>query len=487
MLFNSYIFVLLFLPVVLIGYFLINRMGRYQLALLFLCMMSFWFYGYFNPKYLGLFIISIVVNFAISKMLIEQKNLLCRRGILVVGVLGNLAGIFYFKYFDFFLENMNTVFGTDFILKKLILPLGISFFTFQQISYLVDSYKGNARVYTFIEYMAFVTFFPQLVAGPIVTHDEIMPQFRDLSKKKVNYENMCIGLYSFSMGLGKKVLLADSFSKVVTVGFNNIEALDSTNAVLIMLAFSLQLYFDFSGYSDMAVGLGKMFNINIIENFNSPFKAKNVADLWNRWHISLNRFLIKYVYIPLGGNRKGIVKTYVNIMVIFFLSGLWHGANWTYIMWGILNGLAVVVYRMTKKYFDKLPEFINTFITFLVFNFTFVFFRAESVRDGIYFLKKIFLFDFGGLLPEINEALGQLLEIRILTRLIPDMILTYIPGFFVYAMVLIGVCGVFLMRNTQEKVTDGVLSKKSLLSTGVILVWCILSFSEVSEFLYFNF
>lgn len=487
MLFNSYIFILLFLPIALIGYFGINRMGRYQMALFFLCIMSLWFYAYFNPKYLLLIGTSILTNFCLSRLILQQKSFALKKGLLIAGVLGNLASIFYFKYFDFFVSNVNGIFKTDFTLRNIILPLGISFFTFQQISYLVDSYKGNIEKYTFIEYVTFVTFFPQLVAGPIVTHDETLPQFRDLDKKKLNYENLCTGLYSFSMGLGKKVLLADSFSKIVSVGFANIEALDSTNAILVMLAYSLQLYFDFSGYSDMAVGLGRMFNIDIIVNFNSPFKSKNVADLWNRWHISLNRFLIKYVYIPLGGSRGSVFKTYVNTLIVFFLSGLWHGANWTFVLWGMLNGIAVVIYRMAKKYFDKLPQIVNIFITFLVFNFTFVYFRAESVHDGTQFLKKVFSGSFGNVLPELSEALTALLEIKILARIVPDSIMMIVPGLFVYAIIIIGLVAVFTMKNTQEKAAQGVVKVKRLLSTWIILVWCILSFSGVSEFLYFNF
>lgn len=487
MLFNSYIFILLFLPIALIGYFGINRMGRYQMALFFLCIMSLWFYAYFNPKYLLLIGTSILTNFCLSRLILQQKSFALKKGLLIAGVLGNLASIFYFKYFDFFVSNVNGIFKTDFTLRNIILPLGISFFTFQQISYLVDSYKGNIEKYTFIEYVTFVTFFPQLVAGPIVTHDETLPQFRDLDKKKLNYENLCTGLYSFSMGLGKKVLLADSFSKIVSVGFANIEALDSTNAILVMLAYSLQLYFDFSGYSDMAVGLGRMFNIDIIVNFNSPFKSKNVADLWNRWHISLNRFLIKYVYIPLGGSRGSVFKTYVNTLIVFFLSGLWHGANWTFVLWGMLNGIAVVIYRMAKKYFDKLPQIVNIFITFLVFNFTFVYFRAESVHDGTQFLKKVFSGSFGSVLPELSEALTALLEIKILARIVPDSIMMIVPGLFVYAIIIIGLVAVFTMKNTQEKAEQGVVKVKRLLSTWIILVWCILSFSGVSEFLYFNF
>lgn len=212
-----------------------------------------------------------------------------------------------------------------------------------------------------------------------------------------------------------------------------------------------------------------------------------MADLWNRWHISLNRFLIKYVYIPLGGSRGSVFKTYVNTLIVFFLSGLWHGANWTFVLWGMLNGIAVVIYRMAKKYFDKLPQIVNTFITFLVFNFTFVYFRAESVHDGTQFLKKVFSGSFGSVLPELSEALTALLEIKILARIVPDSIMMIVPGLFVYAIIIIGLVAVFTMKNTQEKAAQGVVKVKRLLSTWIILVWCILSFSGVSEFLYFNF
>ena len=216
-------------------------------------------------------------------------------------------------------------------------------------------------------------------------------------------------------------------------------------------------------------------------------KSKNVADLWNRWHISLNRFLIKYVYIQLGGRKGSSFKTYVNTMIVFFLSGLWHGANWTFILWGTLNGIALVIYRMNKRYCDKLPQVVNSFITFLIFNFTFVYFRAESVWDGTRFLKKIFACDFGRVLPELSESLNALLEIKILTRIVPEAIMTFVPEVFVYAIIVLGLIAVFFMKNTQEKVALGVINVRRLLATWIVLVWCILSFSGVSEFLYFNF
>ncbi len=487
MLFNSYVFILLFLPLALVGYFSINYCQKYQFALFFLCCMSLWFYAYFNPRYLILIGASIILNYVLSRLIMRGKTVKLKKTLAIIGVMGNLAGIFYFKYLDFFISNINELFSKDFTLTNIVLPLGISFFTFQQISYLVDSYKGEVPEYSFLEYAVFVTFFPQLVAGPIVTHDEIIPQFKNLNNRKINYENLCVGLYSFSMGLAKKVLLADSLSRIVNAGYDDIIMLDSTNAILVMLAYSLQLYFDFSGYSDMAVGLGKMFNIDILVNFDSPFKAKNVADLWNRWHISLNRFLIRYVYIPLGGSRKGKGRTYINIVIVFFLSGLWHGANWTFVFWGILNGVAVVIYRLTQKYWDRLPQAVNTGITFLVFNLTFVYFRAESIQEGNLFLGQVFDLHFGRILPKVYESIEGLLEIRIITRLIPHEILTFFPEILLCSVIVIGTFAVFAMKNTQEKVKEGVVNKKRLITTWLMLTWSVLTFSGVSEFLYFNF
>ena len=236
---------------------------------------------------------------------------------MIFAVAVNLGIIGYFKYMDFFIENVNAVAGTDWPLKHIMLPLGISFFTFQQISFIVDTYRGQVPRYDFLTYACYVTFFPQLVAGPIVTHDELVPQLLDTSKKKIDWDNMAKGFYIFAMGLGKKVLIADVFGGAVNLGYGNIATLQATNAIVVMFAYSIQLYFDFSGYCDMAIGLGKMLNIDLPLNFDSPYKSLNLADFWNRWHMTLGRFFTRYVYIPLGGNRKGNMRTYFNIFIVF--------------------------------------------------------------------------------------------------------------------------------------------------------------------------
>lgn len=323
MLFNSYIFILLFLPVTLIGYYIFNKFKKYKLAKTFLLVMSIWFYAYFNITYLPIIITSIIFNFMIYKGM--QKDKLNKKILLIIGIIFNIGMLIYFKYFDFFIENINVLFKTDFALKHILLPLGISFFTFQQVSFVIDSYKQEVPSYKILDYALFVTFFPQLIAGPIVSHDEIVPQFEDLQNKKLNFDNFAKGIYAFTLGLAKKVLIADMFGKIVNYGFINAGGLNTTNAILVMLAYTFQIYFDFSGYCDMATGIGLMFNIKLPMNFNSPYKSLNIIEFWKKWHITLTRFFTKYVYIPLGGSKKGTARTYANIFIIFFLSGIWHG------------------------------------------------------------------------------------------------------------------------------------------------------------------
>lgn len=267
--------------------------------------MSLWFYGYSSVWYLGIMIFSILVNYLIY-ILFQRKIKVgvYRRWLLLVAILFNVGVLFFFKYYDFFIENMNAAFHFDWVTKNLVLPLGISFFTFQQLSFVVDAYKGKLGQYRFLEYALFVCFFPQLIAGPIVTHDELIPQFLDEEKRKFDYTNFSMGIFIFTLGLTKKILLADVFGKVVGWGFSYIDVLDSTNAIIVMLSYTFQIYFDFSGYCDMAVGIGKMMNIDLPLNFNSPYKALTIADFWKRWHMTLTRFLTVYIYIPLGGGEK---------------------------------------------------------------------------------------------------------------------------------------------------------------------------------------
>lgn len=340
MLFNSYIFVLLFLPLCLVGWFSLNRLPSRKPALLFLLGMSLWFYGYFNPKYIPIILCSIGGNYLLSRLMqkaaasenVQQRTAPPRKTILLaLGLLANIGVLFYYKYMNFFLTEAGSILGETFTLHTIVLPLGISFFTFQQISFLVDNWRGETEEYSLLEYACFVAYFPQLIAGPIVTHDELIPQLRAPENRRLNWDNLARGLYLFSLGLGKKVLLADLFGNVANVGFNGVDALDSTGALVSMLAYTLQIYLDFSGYCDMALGIGKMMNIDLPGNFDSPYKALDIQDFWDRWHKTLTRFLTRYVYIPLGGSRKGKLRTYINVMLVFLISGLWHGAGMSFL------------------------------------------------------------------------------------------------------------------------------------------------------------
>ena len=267
-----------------------------------------------------------MVNYSVSR-LIQDRN---SRLYLVIGIVANTALIFYYKYFNFFTQTINGVFKTDFVMKNIVLPLGISFFTFQQISFLVDSYKGKTRDYSFIEYALFVAFFPQLIAGPIVLHNEMIPQFRDSAKKKINADNLYSGVVLFTLGLAKKVLLADLFAKSVEWAFaGNIDSLTSLEIFIVMLSYTFQIYFDFSAYSDMATGIARMFNFSLPMNFNSPYKAMSIPDFWGRWHMTLTRFLRTYIYFPLGGSRCSALKTYRNIRGFISLCGLSSSLGYT--------------------------------------------------------------------------------------------------------------------------------------------------------------
>ena len=486
MLFNSYIFIFLFLPLVLLCYFTLNYMGKNRFALCILVLSSLCFYAYFNISYLPIIIISILVNYLLSKILLKNQPDSSISGIvLFTGVIGNLFVLFYFKYFDFFISNINILFKTDFTLKNIVLPLGISFFTFQQISYLIDSKRHKTDNYSFLEYSVFVTFFPQLVAGPIVFHDEIIPQFKDSKNHLFQINNFAPGLYFFIIGLSKKVLLADTLGTVVDWGYSSIDVLTSSDALIVSLCYTFQIYFDFSGYCNMAHGLAQMFNINLPYNFLSPYKALSIPDFWGRWHITLTRFFRNYVYIPLGGNRKGPGKTYRNIMIVFFLSGLWHGANWTFILWGVMHGIANVLTRHFSKQWEKLFPVTQWFLTFSFINITWIFFRSDSIGQAITFLRRIV----GMGDTHLSEGLLNcfyLNEFDVLERIlhIPSPI-HYVPPIY---LVLILVFCFHLCLNHKNLYEKGFVPTigKTILSI-MLLTICIFSLSGISTFLYFNF
>ena len=484
MLFNSYIFVLFFLPLCIAGYFGCNRFEKRTLAQVFLLGMSLWFYGYFHVEYLFIIVSSILCNYFFYVLLQGSFSRGRRKWLLAGALVLNVGILFYFKYFNFFLENMNEILGRDFAMRSILLPLGISFFTFQQLSFVIDAYKGEVPAYRFLDYACFVTYFPQLIAGPIVTHDELILQFMDERKKRFQCDNFVRGIYLFTLGLGKKVLIADTFGNGVNWGFANMGELDSTNAFLVMLFYTIQIYFDFSGYCDMAVGLGRMMNLDLPLNFNSPYRAATITEFWDRWHMTLTRFFTRYVYIPLGGSRRGTLRTCRNVMVVFLVSGLWHGANWTFVLWGACHGVCSVLTRLCKGMLVKIPRAVRWLGTFLFLNVTWVLFRADSIEDAARLLGKMAAFNFGPVSAELTAGF-YLPECRLLDSLIPFTGIC--PEFFLIAFTAAALFLLFGVKSAYEKMKEFEPTYGRMLAAAAVLVWCICSFSGVSTFLYFNF
>lgn len=498
MLFNSYIFIFIFLPIAIIGWYGLNKLYHPSFAFAFLTGMSLWFYGYFNPSYLLIIISSILVNFLISFLFDKVQKKIQRKILFYIGLIFNLGLLFVFKYYDFFIENINAVFKTGFALKYIVLPLGISFFTFQQLSFIIDRYKGKAKHYSFLNYSTFVTFFPQLVAGPIVLYDEIMPRFENENNRRFNHENFVKGFWLFVIGLSKKVLLADVLAILVNYGYENVGLLDSPSAFFVAIVYAFELYFDFSGYSDMAMGLGRMFNIIIPQNFNSPYKASSMKQLWQRWHITLSRFFFNYVYIPLGGSRRGRARALLNVFIIFLLSGIWHGANWTFVIWGILQGLAVMFDNLyligvkgeSKKQQPKIgiPKLLGQFITFNYFAFSFIVFRSENLSVAVQMIKNIFSFRVTGCFNRFLPLM-DLPEIYIFKQAINMFRPNMLNGLYVITLCVYLVISIIVIRgkNTLEIINAENMKIRNYAFAVVLFILSVISFSQVSTFIYFNF
>ena len=394
MLFNAPVFLFAFLPVCVLGFYLLGARVRPEVAILWLVIASLFFYGWWDPVYVLLIGASIGFNYALGLMLTRRKGVNARRILLGVGACGNLGALAYFKYAGFFLLNLNIVFDNDWSLGEIILPLAISFFTFQQIAFLVDCYRGQAREPNFLHYCLFVCFFPQLIAGPIVHHAEMLPQFARRQIYRFRSRRLAIGLSILAIGLFKKVVIADGMAIYANPVFSAAEAGTEIGFLAAWsgaLAYTFQLYFDFSGYADMAIGLGALFGIRLPLNFYSPYKANSIIDFWRRWHMTLARFLRDYLYVPLGGNRRGPARRGVNLMITMLLGGLWHGAGWTFVIWGGLHGLYLIAnhfWRHAKARLAIWPSDepwwergLARAVTFFGVVLAWVFFRAETL-DG---------------------------------------------------------------------------------------------------------
>ncbi len=480
--FNTYIFVLAVLPLTILGYFSINKISD-VLGKVLLIGISIFFYSYAGIAELKWLLLSIGVNYLI--VLILRCINRFRKLILFLGIAFNVLLLFFFKYLNFAITIVNEVGHKDFVMANLVLPLGISFFTFQQIAYIVDSYHNRVEEKAIIDYILYVVYFPKILMGPIVRPSDIIPQFNEKMRKTIDTSNLIKGISMFGIGLFKKVIFADTFAKTVSWGFSNILAATSMDLILVMLAYTFQIYFDFSGYSDMAIGISCMLNIELPMNFDSPYKAYSIRDFWKRWHISLTKFLTEYIYIPLGGNRKGKLRTYLNTMIVFLVSGLWHGANWTFLLWGLLHGIFSIFDRMTEKIRKNIHPAMQWMATFALINILWLLFRANSISEWISMLKRI-----GAMQSTaISEGLIQtfvLPETNGLISLVHMQGLNArIRGFSMIIFYVFSVISCLCFENAYRRKYSQRIG--TAVGLAVMMVFCLTCLSSESVFVYFNF
>ena len=458
MLFNSFEFVFAFLPVIVILFFTTAKFFGNNFAKVFLILASILFYAWWNVKFVPVILISLVINYFVALKIHSSNN---KKAWLISGIAFNFLMLGYFKYAKFFMS----MFGIS--IKSVTLPLGISFFTFSQVAFLINNYKGSINNVPFLNYFEFVMFFPYVTSGPIADFRNMNPQFNDDENFKVNYDNVAAGLNLFIVGLFKKVVIADYLGEAVGTVFANAESLTMLEAWGGALGYSMQLYFDFSGYSEMAIALALFFNIKIPENFNSPYQSTSIIEFWRRWHITLGSWVREYIYIPLGGNRNGEFNKFRNLFIAMLFTGLWHGAGWTFILWGCLHGLMLIINNLWRKLKITLPKILSWLITFTSVVICWVIFRAENLSDA---LKIIYtMFDFNNLaLPEKYEHYFQFLK-------------TFGVSFlFILILSLI-------FKAPQKFLSKIKYSYKFMLVIFILAMWSFYGFSQISDFLYFKF
>lgn len=466
--FNSYIFLLIYLPILASGYFITNKLNNTfgKIWLTIGCAVFYIYGGWANTIILGL---SIALNLLFAWLMTRTDK--WKKWLLSTDLLANVALLFYYKYFNFFLSNLNTIFKTDYPSQKILLPLGISFFTFQQIMYIVAVYRTEISRINLSDYLLSILYFPKLIMGPLMEPGALIAQLNDSNLKKVDWDHISHGLKLLSFGLFKKLILADTFAKAVSWGFTNLESATSMDCFLVMLFYTFEIYFDFSGYSDMAIGLGRMFGFHFRENFAHPYGSLTIKEFWRRWHISLSSWFKEYVYIPLGGSRKGKVQTGLNKMIVFFLTGLWHGANWTFVVWGLFHG-AFSFFEEFVPSLKKLPSALLHGYTMLIVTVGFVIFRADTLGYGLLFIGKMFTgFE--------CSAASMSLVWQQLTPYFLVMLSAAVIG-------CAPVCRVLPVFSDTKKHTVQLIL---YLAAFALLLWCILRLSggSYNPFIYFRF
>jgi alginate O-acetyltransferase complex protein AlgI len=504
MLFHSIEFIFVFLPITWLVFFLLIRRNHLKATCMWLVIASLGFYSWWNPPYVILIVSSILINFGIGRLLHldgSKYDRNRRTAILYFGLLINIGALAYFKYANFFVENINSLLGASFNIERIILPLAISFFTFQQIVYIIDAYRLGNRQYSLLEYSFFVLFFPHLIAGPIIHHYELLPQIARERWQAVRRENLQVGCTIFAIGLYKKMVLADGCGAYSTPLFNLVGSgavLSTENAWIAALSYTFQLYFDFSGYSDMAIGISRLFGIQLPANFNSPYRATSMIEFWRRWHMTLSKFLREYIYIPLGGNRKGVFIRYTNLLITMLIGGLWHGAGWNFIIWGAIHGFCLIINHLfrdtTRQFFEqsliarKVFPPVGWTLTMLAVIVSWVFFRSGTYPAATSMLQSMFL------LQETART-----PVPYNTRLILS------GDFTIYWLAIVGLIAVLApstqqyLRNYNPTLYETTTTNKGKLAwrptfahgliIGILVLFTIRRYFSLTptEFIYFNF
>ncbi len=478
--FNSYLFILCFLPIFVLGYFWISKIGN-KCEKIYLIVSGLLFFCFGDTKSVVVLCSSIIVNYVACNIIIRSK----RRIAVVIPVILNICLLLFFKYINFAVGIVNQITKQEIATLELLLPLGISFFTFQQIMYLVDLYRGEIESHTLLNYLTYILYFPKLTMGPLVGPNNLISQIESSNSKCLDVNRIACGLKMFSLGLFKKVAIADTFAKAVDWGFSNPTKTTAGDLFLITLFYTLQIYFDFSGYSDMAIGISRMINIDLPQNFDSPYKSVSVRDFWKRWHMSLTSFLTKYIFFPLGGSRKGILRTFLNIGIVFLVSGIWHGANWTFILWGVIYGVLQIVERILDKRIKNVFQPIMWIYTMIVVNLLWLLFRSPSVSMWVEMVGRMFSFQDMTIssalidcfvLPE-TEFIIDAFRLSALNTAVRGL-----PMLF-YIVTAILICTV--PENNYKQANK--LTISNMIISGSAFVMSLLCLSSESVFVYYNF
>ena len=529
MVFNSYFFILIYLPILLIGWFGLNRWNR-RAAEVFLIAMSLWFYGCFGPACLAVLILSILMNYLFG------RDLEGRKGRMIAGVVCNLLLLGWFKYVTPAVSSSLPDASALPTFLTLSLPIGLSFYTFTQISYLVDRYRGEVPQEGFLRYVLYASYFPKLAEGPITRYEEVMSQFRDEAGRKVNPDNVTRGLVLFILGMSKKLLIADTLAPAASHGFESVYYLDTLSVIVTVLCYTLQLYFDFSGFCEMAMGISQMLNIRLPVNFDAPFRAFSYSELWRRWHATLSRFFTQYVYIPLGGSRKGTARTCLHILIVFMLSGLWHGTGWTYLAWGLLTGILVIGSRRYGRWHNNASALSSVTLTgpgarragnpeaaakdaagrkpedpgaaretggwrekgrilwrrvriLSVFALSMIIFGASSLGDSAVMLRQLFVPRFPGWLYRMAGQV-DVSEFWLVNKAV-SLLFPALENPAALAELLLVMCIALILifqKKTAVQISQSMaFTTRNAVLIGILAVWCLSSLSGVSTYVYFQF